>query len=350
MKTIKLAIVGTGGMAHAHAGTLRKIKGCSLVAVADVDRKRVETFAARFGITGIYHSQEELLEKVEVDAVINATSDAWHAPLTLEALSAGRHVLCEKPLATCYADAKKMADSARRRGLINMVNFSYRNSPAIQRARAMVARGDLGRPLHFEASYLQSWLSSLVWGEWRNNPSWLWRLSTEHGSAGVLGDVGVHILDFAGYPLGDYAAINCKLATFDKAPGGRIGKYRLDANDSAVLHAEMKNGALGVIHTSRWASGYQNSLRLRIFGDEGSLAIDLDKSEKQIEVCLGKDRHKAAWKTIDCPATPNNHERFVRSVRTGKNDQADFARGAAVQRVLDACIESSRTGKTIRFN
>jgi predicted dehydrogenase len=346
---IKFAIVGTGGMAHAHAHTMSRIKGCRLVAVADVDRARAEAFAAKFGNPPAFAGQDEMLKQTEVDAVINVTPDAWHAPLTLAALAAGKHVLCEKPLATCYADAKKMADAARRRGVINLVNFSYRNCPAIQRARALVARGDLGRPIHFEASYLQSWLASLVWGDWRTSPQWLWRLSTGHGSAGVLGDIGVHILDFAGYPLGEYAAVNCRLGTFDKAPGGRVGKYKLDANDSAVIHAETNNGALGVIHTTRWAAGHRNSLRLRIFGDEGGLVVDLDKGGNQIEVCLGKHRHAATWKTVTCAATPDNHQRFVRGILTGRNDQPDFARGAEIQKVLDACMASSASGKTVRF-
>jgi predicted dehydrogenase len=347
-KTIKIGIVGTGGMANAHAGDVARNRKTKLVAVADVNEEKARAFAEKHGVSAVFSSQTELLAKADIDAIINVTPDAFHAPLTLEALSAGKHVLCEKPLATNAADARRMAKAAHKAGVVNLVNFSYRNSPAIQRAHLMVQRGDIGRPIHFEASYLQSWLSSLVWGDWRTAPGWLWRLSSDHGSLGVLGDIGVHILDFVAYPLGPFANVNCRLKTFPKAPGDKIGEYRLDANDSAVIHAEMDNDAIGVVHATRWATGRKNSLVLRIFGDEGSLAIDLDQGPGRLEVCLGKKRHQAEWKTIMCPPTPTNFERFVGWMRTGKPDQPDFAQGAAIQGVLDACVRSDQTGRTVK--
>lgn len=346
-KAIRVGLVGTGGMAHAHAGKLNEMRGVKLVAVADVDEARVQQFAKSFGVPAAFVGQTAMLKGADVDAVINVTPDAFHAPLTMEALKAGKHVFCEKPLATNYADARKMAQRAKRLGLIHMVNFSYRNSAAVQRAHQWVQRGDIGRPLHFEASYLQSWLSSLVWGDWKTSPGWLWRLSSEHGSKGVLGDVGVHILDLAAFPMGPYAKVSCTLRTFDKVEGGRLGAYRLDANDSAVMQVSMRNGAVGVVHTTRWGTGHGNSLRLRIFGDEGALTIDLDKSYDQMDVCLGKDRHKAMWKTMKCPKTPSMHDRFFKSIRTGVQDQPDFEQGAAIQEVLDACFESDAKGKTV---
>jgi len=348
-KQLRIGLVGTGGMANAHARDIASNRQARLVAVADVNMVKAKEFAGKHGVENVYNSQTELLEKTQVDAIINVTPDAFHAPLTLEALAAGKHVLCEKPLATNYSDAKRMADVAKRKGVINMVNFSYRNSSAIQRAKVMVERGDIGRPIHFEASYLQSWLSTMVWGDWRTSPAWLWRLSSAHGSMGVLGDIGVHILDLASYPLGRYASVSCRLHAFDKAPGGKIGEYKLDANDSAVIHAEMASGALGVVHASRWATGHRNSLLLRIYGEEGALVIDLDKGYDRLDTCIGKNRIKAEWKTVTCPRTPNNFERFVRSIRTGKQDQPDFVQGAAIQQVIDACFISSKTGKVVKI-
>jgi predicted dehydrogenase len=347
-KTIQVAIVGTGGMAHAHARDLQNRRGVKLIAVSDVDPQRAKAFAEKFQVPGVYTDFSKLLKEAPVDAVINVTPDAFHASLSIEAIAAGKHVLCEKPLATNYADAKRMATAAKKKGVINMVNFSYRNSSAVQKAHAMIVRGDIGRPVHFEASYLQSWLSSVIWGDWRSSPGWLWRLSIAHGSKGALGDIGVHILDMADHAMGPFSSVNCRLKTFDKANGGRVGKYKLDANDSAVIHAEMKNGALGVVHITRWATGHGNSLQLRVYGDEGSLVINLDKSYHHLETCLGKDRHKAIWKTLACPKTPNMHERFFRGIKTGKQDQPDFVQGAAIQRVLDACFTSDETGKTVR--
>lgn len=348
MKEIRLAIVGTGGMANGHAETFRKMKGCRLVAVCDISEERVKAFAAKHKAAAWYTDFGKLLREQKIDAVSVVASDAAHKPLALKSIAAGKHVLCEKPLAVTYPDAKKMADAASKAGVINMVNFSYRNSYAIHKAAEIIRAGKIGRVIHFEASYLQSWLASTVWGDWRKSPGWLWRLSTKHGSNGVLGDIGVHIVDFAGYPVGEYASVNCRLRTFDKAKGGRLGDYILDANDSVAMTVEMKDGALGVIHTTRWATGHKNSLFLRIYGDRGAIQIDLDKTHKEMQVCLGKDVNTATWKTMKCPPTPNIYERFIRSIRTGKQEQPDFARGAAVQKVLDAAMASDKKGSAVR--
>jgi len=344
---IRLAIVGTGGMGNGHAATFQAMRGCKVVAACDVDGARVEAFASKHEIPKFYTDVDEMLADEKIDALSNVTPDAWHAPISLKAIAAGKHVLCEKPLATNYADAKKMADAARRKGVINMVNFSYRNSSAIQKAHDLVAQGEIGKIMHFEASYLQSWLTSQAWGDWQTSPAWLWRLSTKHGSLGVLGDIGVHIVDFASFPAGDLKTVNCRLKTFPKAPGNRVGEYVLDANDSAIITAELKSGAIGTIHTSRWATGHANSLRLRLHGDKGAIMVDLDQAYDTLQICRGEDINAARWQTMKCPKTPNNFERFIKSIRSGDNDQPDFARGAAVQKVLDACLESDRAGQTV---
>jgi predicted dehydrogenase len=345
---IRIAIVGTGGMANSHARAYAGIKGCKLVAACDVIPERAKAFAERHGIPKAYGDIEEMLADAEFDAVSNVTSDAAHAPVSLKVIAAGKHVLCEKPLATCHPDARKMASAAKRKGVINMVNFSYRNSAAIHCAHDMIQRGDIGRVIHVEASYLQSWLTSTHWGDWRTGPAWLWRLSTAHGSKGVLGDIGVHIVDFASYAAGDIKSVDCKLKTFPKAKGGRIGKYKLDANDSAVMTVELANGAIGTIHTTRWATGHKNSLLLRVYGDKGGIVVDLDKSYTELQVCRGKDMNVPHWKTIKCRPTPNIYQRFIKSIKTGKNDQPDFARGAAVQKVLDACFVSDAEGRAVK--
>ncbi len=344
---IKLAIIGTGGMAHAQAEAFQKVKGCRIVAACDIDEARVKAFAQRFGIKEIYTDADVLLKQADVDAVSNVTPDAMHLPVSMKVIFAKRHILCEKPLALNASDARRMAAAAKKHKVINMVNFSYRGAPAVQKAHALVAAGKLGAITHFEASYLQSWLSTQIWGDWKSRPEWLWRLSTARGSKGVLGDVGVHILDLATFVAGDIAKVNCRLKTFTALKGRRQGDYTLDANDSAVIHCELKNGALGVVHTTRWATGHANSLRFRVHGTKGALVVDLDRDNNSIEVCLGSDVHQAKWSVLKCPPVPDNMERFIRSVRTGKNDAPDFERGAAVQGMLDACFESDATGKTV---
>ncbi|MCC5844180.1 MAG: Gfo/Idh/MocA family oxidoreductase [Verrucomicrobia bacterium] len=346
---IKLALIGTGGMANAHARSFNDIRGVKLVAACDVDAKRVAEFAKTYSIPKTYTSVEALLAESDCDAVSVVTPDTWHAPISLQAMKAGKHVLCEKPLATNYPDAKKMADAARRRGVINMVNFSYRNASALQAAADLVASGKLGEVRHVSASYLQSWLTCNAWGEWTTSPTWLWRLSSEHGSKGVLGDIGVHILDFASYPVGKMKSVNCKLHTFKKARGNKIGPYKLDANDSALIRVEFANGAMASVETTRFATGHINRLFLSIHGTLGALRMDLDTSYDEMEVCLGEDRHRQAWKTVKCKKTPSIYQRFVNSIRTGDVDQAGFKRGAEIQKALDACFVSDAEDRTIQL-
>jgi len=345
---IRIGIVGTGGMAHSHAEAFQRIPGCRLVAACDVIPARARNFAKEFGIPSVYPDAEELLDDAPVDAISVVTSDAAHCPVSLAAIRRGKHVLCEKPLAVDYPEARKMAAAAKRKGVINLVNLSYRNAPALHKAHELVASGAIGRVMHVEASYLQSWLSSKYWGDWRKGSGWLWRLSKAHGSLGVLGDIGVHIFDFASYAAGDITRVDCRLKTFPKAKGNVVKGYKLDANDSAVATVELANGAIGTIHTTRWATGHANSLLLRIFGDTGGIAVDLDRSYNEVQVCRGKDIDKLKWRTVRCPRVPNMYRRFITSIKTGHNDQPDFARGAAIQKVLDACLKSDATGRAVR--
>lgn len=344
---IKLAIVGTGGMANAHAERFGKLPGCAITAACDVDGERARAFAAKHGIPKSFSDLDELFRAGDFDALVNVTPDRFHAPISLEAIRHGKHVFCEKPLAVNHADAAEMAAAAKKAGVINLVNFSYRNHSAIQKARDLVREGALGRVMHVEGVYFQSWLAQDAWGEWRTSPTWLWRLSTAHGSRGALGDIGVHLLDFASYPTGEFESIHCVLKTFSKAPGDKIGEYVLDANDTAIITAGFRNGATGSLRTTRWAPGHNNSITLALYGDEGSLKIDLDRSGTELELCQVKNRKAGPWTTVDCGLTPSNHERLLASIRTGVNEQPDFARGAEIQKALDACEQSHCEARTI---
>jgi predicted dehydrogenase len=346
-KEVRLAIIGTGRMAGYHAERFQIVKHCRIVAAVDVDRERAETFCKQHGIPESYSTLEDLLARADVDAVSNVTPDAFHAPVSVQCLKAGKHVLCEKPLALNYPDALRMVATARKTGLINMVNFSYRDWPCIQAVASLVQRGTLGEMRHIEASYLQSWLPSKYWGDWRTTPTWLWRLSSGHGSKGALGDIGVHIIDFATYPAGHIASVYCRLKAFRKAPRNRVGEYVLDANDSAVLSIEFKNGALGTIHTTRWSGGHINRLHLKLSGTQGSVEIDSERTTTGYRISVGKDLDQGIWKDVEAAPVPTIYQRFVKSILTGVQDQPDFARGAEIQKILDACFKSDLEQKLV---
>ncbi len=205
-------------------------------------------------------------------------------------LAAGKHILCEKPLATNEADADAMAAAAAKAGVVNMVNLSYRNVAALQAGAADGARGG-----HRHRPAFRGVLSAILADPARLGPlgqesQWLWRLSTKHGSKGVLGDVGIHILDFATFVAGQSVEeISCRLATFHKAPGDQIGEYPLDANDSATMQVVLGNGALGTVAATRFASGHLNDLRLRLYGDKGGIEVSWEKNVSRLRACLEPD-------------------------------------------------------------
>jgi len=258
-------------------------------------------------------------------------------------------VLCEKPLAANYADAAEMAAAAEKAGVVNMVNLTYRNVAALNKAADMVANGEIGAVRHFDASYLQSWLTQDSWGAWDKESQWLWRLSTAHGSNGTLGDVGIHILDFATFIAGsDAADVSARLKTFDKAPGNQIGEYTLDANDSVAMHVGLDNGAIGVIHATRFASGHINDLRLQIFGTKGGLDVQFENNNSRLRASIGDDMPSGTWRDIETPEVHTNYQKFIAAIKAGTMGSPDFARGADLQKVLDLAVQSdAQNGQTL---
>ena len=340
---MRLLILGTGGMANTHAQHFVAIDGVSLVGAVDVDPSRAKAFADLHGIPNVFTSLEEAIAWGEFDAATNVTPDRAHHPTTLALLAAGKHVMCEKPLAENYAKADEMARAAEASGLVTMVNLTYRNVAPLQKAREMVLAGEIGRVRHVEASYLQSWLVSKAWGNWATESQWLWRLSTKHGSNGVLGDVGIHILDFASYgAASDVEHVFARLKAFDKAPDNRIGEYDLDANDSFTMTVDFANGALGVIHSSRWATGHLNELRLRMHGDRGALEVIHSTEGSKLRGCLGEDVEKAVWRELDAGTVPTNYQRFAAAVAAGQKIDPGFRHAAELQKVLDLAIETEK--------
>lgn len=309
---IRLAIIGSGNMANLHAQAFAAIKGCRVVACCDIIPARAEALARRYRIPAAYADARLMLQREKLDGVSIVTPDNAHAA------------------------------AARRHKRLTAVNFSYRNNPATQQAAALVAAGRLGRIIHVEGSYLQSWLVNRAWGDWHTDPTWQWRLSSKHGSAGTLGDIGVHLYDLAAFVVGDLAELACVLKTFAKDKQ-RIGPYVFDVNDSAISTVRFKNGALGTLHTTRWGVGHQNAVALRVYGDKGALDLNLDRPPPAtLRVCCGRAIHTARWQPWPCPITPNNYQRFVTSLRTGRPGQTSFADGLKVQAYLAASFISSK--------
>ncbi|WGF90489.1 Gfo/Idh/MocA family protein [Marinivivus vitaminiproducens] len=335
---VRLLVLGTGNWAQSHARFFSDIPTCRIVGAVDANPERLYAFCTAHGIANSFPSLDEALAWDGFDAVSNVTPDPVHHPTTMQLIAAGKHVFCEKPLAETYPLAREMADAIAAAGLVGMVNLTYRNVPALQQAQGMIAAGAIGAIRHVEASYRQSWLVANNWGDWRKEERWLWRLSQAHGSRGVLGDIGIHILDFVTYALGmEPIGLQARMHTFSKAPGDRIGPYALDANDSVVLSLAFPNGALGVVQASRFMTGYDNTLRLQAFGTEGALEIEHSHARSILRACDGPSVHTQAWREVICPPVATNYAKFIRAIEHGERPQPDFEHGARLQKVLDAC-------------
>lgn len=352
---VRMLILGTGAMASRHVEFYREA-GAEVVAGADVSEERASAFTEPRDIPHAFGSLDDALDWDKFDAVANVTPDAVHHPTTLKLLAAGKPVFCEKPLAPTYALAAEMADAAESAGLPNMVNLRYRNSWTLQEAHELVASGEIGAVRHVEASYLQSWLVGDHWGDWRTEPRWLWRLSDAHGSKGVLGDVGIHILDFACFGANSVPVqLFGRLKTFPKVPGDRIGDYSLDVNDSMAMTVEFENGALGTINATRFATGYANTLKLAIYGDRGAVEVEhhqpvhLDHEIDEMRVCLGDDVNTQTWRTLKERTVTNNYAKFVRAVEEGRMETPDFRHGAELQKLLDTVFVTDLTGEMRRI-
>ena len=345
---MKLLILGTGNMAHTHADAFKAIKGVTLAACADMDLKAAQKFAKSHDIPEAYKSLDEAIEAGGFDAAANVTPDAIHYETTLKLLSNGIHVFCEKPLATNYGHAAAMMDAAKGKGLVNGVNLTYRNVSALQKAHQLVRSGQIGELRHFEASYLQSWLTQSSWGDWASDPTWLWRLSTEHGSKGVLGDVGIHIVDFVTFAAGsDVSTLTCQLKTFEKAAGNQIGTYKLDANDSFSMTAELANGANGVIHASRFASGHVNDLTLKLFGTKGGLEVTNQGDRGTLRISRGEDLLNGTWVDMELGPVESTYESFANALSGDGDATPDFATATSLQAVIDSAIMSDKAGGKI---
>ncbi len=337
---MRLLIVGTGRMAVNHAKAFQTIEGVEMVGAVDTDPANLAAFADTFGIGQRFVSLDAAIAWGQFDAIDNVTPDSIHHPTTLKALAAGKHVFCEKPLAPSYPLALEMVEAAEKSGLINMVNLTYRNVAELHKAREIIAAGTIGEVKHIEASYLQHWVALRDY----NDPGpWLWRLSTAHGSNGTLGDIGIHIIDFTTFAIGQpIVSMNCRLQTFSKVPGDRLGEYVLDANDSFVISAEFGNGAIGSIHSSRWASGHSNDQKLRVYGNKGGLELSHGHWGTLLRVCAGDDVATSTWREVKADPVKTNYRRFVEAVVSGQQDDPDFRHAAELQKVLDLALVADR--------
>lgn len=344
---IRVGIVGTGGWARAHAAAYKQISNVRLTACCDLNEQLAEAFAAEHGIEHVCTSVAELIEHVDAASVV--TSDAGHAPVSLELLAADVHTLCEKPLATTLEDAKRVASAARSasdRGVVHMINFTKRSMGEVAAMIELVRSGALGEITHVLGGYQQSWLLNDSWGHWTSD-SWLWRLLKP---GGTLVDIGVHMLDMLTAVVGPVSRLRCDLRTLPKLlDGKRVSEYQgkqIDGDDIATQEIELASGGFAVLQQSRWSAGHHNREWLEVWGIDGAAWIDPEDHRGVIWTCLGATAtQERRWERRMTKPVPTNQKRFIEAIAGGEQVQPDLVHGAEVQALLDACLRSADSGQ-----
>jgi predicted dehydrogenase len=282
--TIGVGMIGYAfmGMAHSHGwrnarSFFRPALEPQLVVVGGRDGAAAADLADRFGWQDTETDWRVLVERDDVDLVDICTPGDTHAEIAIAALAAGKHVLCEKPLANSVAEAEAMAEAAekgRAEGLRSMVGFTYRRVPAIAQAQRLVAAGRIGQLRHVRAQYLQDWLTD-------PQAPLSWRLQAERAGSGALGDIGAHLVDLTQHITGELiTGVSALTSTFveerplSEPADGRTGKVTVD--DAVAFLARFSGGALGTFEATRCAAGRKNSIRIELNGSLGSLAFDFE--------------------------------------------------------------------------
>ena len=328
-------------MGRVHAGAFKHLRASKIIACCDVDLKKSREFARDFDIDKYYGDVNDLIQREEFDAAVIVTPNVTHAEIINLLLAKKSAILCEKPLSYNYKDACKLSKIAEKHGIVNMVNFVHRGSPELHKAAELVREGSIGKIMHVEASYLQSWMTSDYWGDWKTTDSFLWRLSSDHGGYGVVTDIGPVILDMVSQVAGEVKSLRTNSRSFNKGVrGNKLQGYNLDSTDSAVMTADFVSGAMGAIHMTRWATGEKNSLRLRVYGTEGGLTLDIDDEGNSLQLCNGDDRHKAKWCKVKVDKYPTLWQQFIDAVESKDlNAEPSFKHAASIQKILETSLE-----------
>jgi predicted dehydrogenase len=292
---LRIGMVGYAFMGAAHSQAWRTVNRvydlplqASMVAVAGRTGEAVRAAAARLGWAEAVTDWRELLDRTDIDLIDICTPGDSHAEIAIAALRAGKHVLCEKPLANSVPEAEAMAEAAttaRAHGVRSACGYNYRRVPAVTLLRDLVAAGRLGEIRHVRAVYLQDWIT---------DPQFplVWRLQKDRAGSGALGDIGAHVIDLARFLVGEIAEVTGDLRTFirERPLPGRSGrKGAVTVDDASAALVRFANGAMGTIEATRLAPGRKNANRFEINGSRGSLAFDLERMN-ELELYLESDR------------------------------------------------------------
>jgi len=295
MGKIKVGVIGTGFIGPAHIEALRRLGSVDVAALAECSDEVARAKAESLGIEEYYGDYKQLLKKGDIQSVHICSPNYLHYEMAKETLEAGKHVICEKPLAISVAEAEKLVELAEKKGLVNAVNFNIRYYPLMRQVRTMVEKGDVGNIFAVQGSYLQDWLFYQTDYNWRLEPE-------RSGQSRAVADIGSHWMDLIEYVTGLRIKEVCAdFATFHKIrkkPLRPVETYAgkvlqpedyedmpINTEDYATVLFRFENDGRGVMTVNQVAAGRKNRLYFEMDGSKQSIAWE---SEKPNQIWIGR--------------------------------------------------------------
>jgi len=374
--TIGVGMIGQAFMGKAHSNAWKKMPYIfwpppaipELVKICGQNEENLKESAKRYGYSSYTTDWKNLIEDDRVKIVDNGTPNYLHAEPSIEAAKAGKHIICEKPLARNAVEAKEMRDAVVKYKVKSMCCFNYRVVPAIVLAKNLISDGKLGKIFHFSARYLQEWIT---------DPQFpmIWRLRKKQCGSGALGDLGSHVIDLGRFLCGEISSVMAVATTFIKErPDEATGKKeKVDVDDAMASVIEFENGAIGTIEASRFCPGRKNYNTIEINGEKGSIWWDLEnmnnlwvfwKDEEPAETrgfhCINVTEsyhpyydkwwphgHIIGWENTFVHLVHNMVDAVVNNTKL-EPFVATFEDGYRNNVICDAMAESAETGKKVK--
>jgi predicted dehydrogenase len=383
-KSLNVAMIGGGFMGKAHAMAYAAMPMFFWPAPAIPHRKVVvdvtdvlaEEARQRFGFDEASSDWMATISRDDFDVVDICTPNNVHAEIAIAAAKAGKHIICEKPLARTLEEARAMTKAVKEAGVTNMVAFNYRRTPAVALAKRFIDEGRIGKILNFRGTYLQDWSAD------PDGPL-SWRFQKKIAGSGAIGDIGTHVVDMAHYLVGNISEVNAitktyikerpiqtggvdKLGASDKKTDAPLGA--VDVDDEVLSLIRFETGAVGTLEATRNAYGRNNFLTLEIHGEKGSIYFNYERRD-ELQVMFADDPSDArGFRTIYTgPAHPYGDglwpipglgigysetkivecRDFFAAIVNGETPTPDFAEALQTELVADALIKSGQTGNWV---
>ncbi|WP_274649547.1 Gfo/Idh/MocA family protein [Paenibacillus humicola] len=379
-KQIRVGMIGYKFMGKAHSHAYRDVPfyfdgdGVPVMqAICGRDEGALKAAAQKLGWASCETDWRKLIERDDIDLIDIGAPNNAHAEIAVAAAEAGKHILCEKPLAMNTEEAKRMLEAVNKAGVVHMICHNYRFVPAVQYAKKLIDEGKLGKILHIRANYLQDWIM---------DPSFplVWRLKKEVCGSGALGDLSSHSLDLARFLVGEFKEVNGMMETFVKerpvgemsgglsadVKGEAMGK--VDVDDASIFMARFENGAVGVFEATRFAGGNRNGNRFEINGTKGSIRWDMEQMNTLQLYSADDQAGMQGFRSINCqeevhpyagaywpPAHIIGYEHtfinlvaeLMNGIVSGQSPAPNFEDGLINQTVLEAVQKSAETGRWV---